>query len=68
MDYTKRITFYPADESDESPKAHERDKITFGLSVIDGEKIFFAENKQEVCSSALTDDQLEALKDFILSL
>lgn len=65
MDYTKRITFYPADES---PKAHERGRITFGLSVIDGEKIFFAENKQEVCSSALTDDQLEALKDFILSL
>ena len=65
MDYTKRITFYPADES---PKSHERGRITFGLSVIDGEKIFFAENKQEVCSSALTDDQLEALKTFILSL
>lgn len=65
MDYTKSITFYP---SDESPGTQERGKIEFGLSVIDGEKIFFAENKQEVCSSALTDDQLEALKDFILSL
>lgn len=65
MDYSRRITFYPADESS---RAQERGKIAFGLSVIDGEKIFFAENKQEVCSSALTDDQLEALKEFILSL
>lgn len=65
MDYSKRITFYSADESS---RAQNVDKIEFGLSVIDGEKIFFAENKQEVCSSVLTDDQLEALKEFILSL
>ena len=65
MDYSKRITFYPADESS---KAQNVGKIEFGLHVSNGEKIFFAENKQEVCSSALTDDQLEALKEFILSL
>ena len=59
MEYSRTLEFYDSDTED---------RFRVGLSVIEGQRLFFLENKTECCTTSLTEAQLEELKKFVNNL
>lgn len=59
MEYSRTLEFYDSDTED---------RFKVGLSVIEGQQLFFLETKTESCTTSLNKVQLEELKKFVTNL
>jgi len=59
MEYSRTLEFYDSDTED---------RFRVGLSVIEGQRLFFLETKTESCTTSLNKAQLEELKKFVNNL